>query len=186
MHIAVSESIRQFWTIVANNILPIIIIGSIFVEITPIKFNPISWLADLFRKPIKDDLDITVKKLSDEMDAKNKALEDKLDSNNEKIQNQIQEIKDKQNAICETINTNDEKNDKRYMLSLRLEILEFANSIENGTLHSREEYNHVKTVIREYQDIIKSRNMTNGAIDEAVEKIREHYEENKETTSFYF
>lgn len=175
MHIAVSESIRQFWTIVANNILPIIIIGSIFVEITPIKFNPISWLADLFRKPIKDDLDITVKKLSDEMDA-----------NNEKIQNQIQEIKDKQNAICETINTNDEKNDKRYMLSLRLEILEFANSIENGTLHSREEYNHVKTVIREYQDIIKSRNMTNGAIDEAVEKIREHYEENKETTSFYF
>lgn len=184
--IDVQSSIKSFWTAIANNILPIIIFASIFIEITPIKVNPISWLVELLFKPIREEMDLKNKEQDDKQAEQFSKLQKHLEDNNNETQEQIQQIKDTQLEITKQISARDEKDDLRYMKSLRLDILEFANSIDNGQVHSREEYNHIYDIINEYDEIITTRKLTNGVIKEAVKKINEHYEENKDSSSYYF
>lgn len=184
--IDVQSSIKSFWTTIANNILPIIIFASIFIEITPIKVNPISWLVELLFKPIREEMDAKNKEQDDKQAEQFSKLQKQLEDNNNETLEKMQQIKNTQVEITNQISARDEKDDVRYMKSLRFDILEFANSIDNGQVHSREEYNHIFDIINEYDEIIVARNLTNGVIEEAVKKIKKHYEDNKESSSYYF
>lgn len=147
----------------------------IFVEITPIKFNPISWLTGLLFKPIKKDM-------SDMKDE----LNNKIDSVKTDLKVEIDSIKSDQQKYNETINSLIKSNEMTEISRLRWEILEFSNTIDNGQLHTRDEYRHIKDDSKRYHDLIKKYGLDNGVIDEEMEKINAHYEEHKDSTSVYF
>ena len=77
-------------------------------------------------------------------------------------------------------------NEMSEISRIRWEIIEFSNSIENGQLHVRDEYRHIKDDHKKYELLIKKHNLENGITTEEIEKINKHYEENKGTTSVYF
>lgn len=69
---------------------------------------------------------------------------------------------------------------------LRWEIMEFSNSIENGNLHTKGEYLHIKDMCKSYHKIIEERGISNGIIDDEEKKISDHYEEHKDSPSLFF
>lgn len=158
-----------------QNLLAICAIIGIFVEITPIKFNPITSLLNLFYKPLKKDIsDMKVE------------LNDKIENVRTDLKGEIDAIKVNQISIQAQINEMVKDIDIEEIRRIRWEILEFSSSIDNNQLHTRDEYRHIKDDMKKYHALIDKYGLTNGLIDEESEKIEKHYEENKNTTTFYF
>lgn len=155
--------------------IQIIVVIGLFVEITPIKINPISWLLKLLFKPIHDDM----KSMKDELNKKIDGIKQDLTKEIDQIRI---EQKQENNRIDELIKSNEMAEISR----IRWEIIEFSNSIDNGQLHIRDEYRHIKDNNRRYHALIQKYELDNGVVDEEMEKINKHYEENKDTTSVYF
>lgn len=158
-----------------KHLLELIAFISIFIEITPIKVKPISFLLNLINKSVREDiskLDTSIKSNID--DVKNEFIKD------------IKEVKERQNLeeqkIMELIKTNEMNEISR----IRWEIIEFSNSINNDQKHIRDEYRHIKDENRRYHELIEKYNMSNGIIDEEMEKINRHYEQHKESANVYF
>lgn len=158
-----------------KHLLELIAFISIFIEITPIKVKPISFLLNLINKSVREDiskLDTSIKSNIDEV--KNEFIKD------------IKEVKERQNLeeqkIMELIKTNEMNEISR----IRWEIIEFSNSINNDQKHVRDEYRHIKDENRRYHELIEKYNMNNGLIDEEMEKINRHYEQHKESANVYF
>lgn len=149
--------LQDFLIIVKNNILGICVVVSLFVEITPIKVNPISAIMDFLLKSVKND----VKEMKDDIDEKIDIME-----------KSIIEIKDAQ--------------DKNRFSTCRWEILTFASSINNGQLFTDQEYLHIKDIIAEYDILCKKCNLTNGYTDDAVKRINNHYDKYKNSGTKYF
>lgn len=61
--------------------------------------------------------------------------------------------------------------DKRWF------ILNFANSCRRGERHSREEWKHAISEIREYEEYTEKKNIVNGVIEEDSKYLRELYHE---------
>ena len=59
----------------------------------------------------------------------------------------------------------------------RWHILSFANSCRNGKLHSREEWEHAISELREYEEYTDKKKIQNGVIEEDVKYLRELYRE---------
>ena len=159
----------------AKHLLELIAFISIFIEITPIKIKPISFLLNLINKSVREDisnLDTSIK--SNIEDVKNEFIKD------------MKEVKERQNLeeqkIMELIKTNEMNEISR----IRWEIIEFSNSINNDQKHIRDEYRHIKDENRRYHELIEKYNMNNGLIDEEMEKINRHYEQHKESANVYF
>lgn len=158
-----------------KHLIELIAFISIFIEITPIKIKPISFLLNLINKSVREDiskLDTSIKSNIDEV--KNEFIKD------------IKEVKERQNLeeqkIMELIKTNE----MNEIARIRWEIIEFSNSINNDQKHVRDEYRHIKDENRRYHELIEKYNMNNGIIDEEMEKINRHYEQHKESANVYF
>ena len=67
---------------------------------------------------------------------------------------------------------------------MRSTILDFANSCMNERKHTQEEFNHILELYRQYEDVIKSNNMTNGQMDIAYEYIKNLYTKSLQENSF--
>ena len=157
-----------------NHILEIIVILSIFVEITPVKINPISWLAGILFKPLRKDMNDMKVELSGNIDAVKKELKDEIDK-----------IKEKQQEEEKSINELITSNEMSEISRIRWEIIEFSNSIENKQLHIRDEYRHIIDDRRRYNALIAKYKLTNGIVDEEYEKIIKHYEDNKNNPEMF-
>lgn len=157
------------------HIVQIVLVLSLFFEVSKIKIKPISWLMKLLLKPIRE-----------EMDQMKKELNDNIDSVREEMKNEIESIKDRQISESERINSLIETNEMTEISRLRWEIIEFSNSIENGNKHIRDEYRHIKDEAKRYHSLIAKYNLDNGIIEEEMQKINDHYDANKGTASVYF
>lgn len=60
---------------------------------------------------------------------------------------------------------------------LRWNILDFSNSCRNDKKHTKEEWQHVISQIKEYEVFIKERNIENGVIEEEAKYLRMLYAE---------
>lgn len=157
-----------------QHILEIFVILSIFIEITPIKINPISLLLNLLFKPIRKDIS----------DMKS-VMESNMDTLKSDLQSDIQNVINQQNNELTTIDKVLESQDLAEMSRIRWEIIEFSNSIENGQLHKRDEYRHIKDDNKKYHQLIEQYHLENGIIDEEMENINSHYEQHKDSTQIY-
>lgn len=65
--------------------------------------------------------------------------------------------------------------EERTANSMRWEILSFANSCRRGQEHSKDEWWHAISQIREYEEYTKLKGIKNGVIEEDSEYLRELY-----------
>jgi len=158
-----------------KHILEIIAFISIFVEFAPIKLHPISFILDLINKPVREDIAKLKESITENINEVRKDFKKDLNAVQER-----QELEEER--ISELIRTNEMNEISR----IRWEIIEFSNSITNGQKHIRDEYRHIKDENRRYHELIKKYELSNGLIDEEMEKINAHYESNKKSVNVYF
>ena len=158
-----------------DNIVKIFILLSIFVEITPIRFNPISWVVNILFKPLKKDMNDMKKELNDNI----------IDIKTE-LKQEIEQIKVETQKEKESINELVKANEMVEISRIRWEIIEFSNTIENNQLHIRDEYRHIIDDNRRYHALIEKYELDDGFIDEEYEKILSHYNRNKNSNRVYF
>lgn len=157
-----------------QHIVEIVVILSVFVEITPVKINPITLFLNLLFKPIRNEIA--------EMKA---GIEQNISDLKSELKNDMQTVVNQQSNELGTIDKILESQDLAEMSRIRWEIIEFSNSIENGQLHVRDEYRHIKDDNKKYHQLIEQYHLENGIIDEEIQKINEHYEKYKDSTQIY-
>lgn len=159
----------------SSHIIEILVFLSIFLEISKVKINPISSLVKFIFKPIRKEIEELRKEFKNDIEGLRNDLTAQIDS--------LREDQEKsKEAVEELIYSNEMSEISR----IKWEIIEFSNSIENGQLHVRDEYRHIKDEYRKYEALLEKNNLENGMITEEIEKIQNHYEENRNTTSVYF
>lgn len=159
---------------ILKNITFIVSFLSIFIEITPLKFRPITWLFNRLFKSIRKEISDVKNEINNNVDKKFNELKD-----------EVTELKKQQQDHEAKIQEMIRGNEMDSIARIRWEILEFSNSIENGQMHTRDEFLHVKDNYKRYHMLIEKNNMTNGYLDEEMKKIDSHYEENKGSSAFY-
>lgn len=96
---------------------------------------------------------------------------------NEEIYKKIDSIKDEVGGLKRDFENTKSKD-------MRWNILDFANSCRNGRLHDKEEWEHVIDQLREYEEYIEEKNLTNGVIEEDAKYLRELYRERCKQNDF--
>lgn len=128
---------------------------SAFIEITPIKINPVSaifrWIGDKINAPLIERID-AIAQTQNVQQQKLVELQDSMDDN------EIDRI--------------------------RWEILDFANSCRNGRMHTQDEFIHIISLNTKYHDILAKRDLTNGLIDLEYSYIEKLYQKCSEKNSF--
>ena len=157
-----------------KNITFIVSFISIFIEITPSKCHPISWLMNRFFRSIRLEINDVKTEINNNVDAKFGELKE-----------EVADLKRRQEEHEDKIKEMIRSNEMDAIARIRWEILEFSNSIENGQMHTRDEFLHVKDNYKRYHALIEKNKMTNGLLDEEMKKIDAHYEEHKGSTAFY-
>jgi len=129
-----------------TSLLTIVIFLSIFIEIVPIKVNPLSaafkWIGNITNKDANDTLSVVNTKLE---------------------------------KVSDRINTIESRIDMIEVNNMRTQILDFANSCMNGRKHTKEEFEHMIDLHTSYNDIIKEKGIVNGRMDLAYQYISELY-----------
>lgn len=154
----------------ASDLIPwiasIAFVLSWFFEFSKIKINPWSWLLKQLAKELNKDVH---QRLDEVVNVKSK---------------HYQEIMDIMNDTSEQLHKLNIRIDENEMQRIRWEILDFANSIKNGTKHSKDEFHHIIEMNEKYHRIIEYRGMTNGVIDVEYELILDTYRKCREENSF--
>lgn len=134
----------------------------VFVEIAPIKCNPLSsifkWIG---------------KRLNAETDKRIDALDEKFTEVDNHL-NEIDSRLDKQEELIDT----------QRIANIRSLILDFANSCRNGRPHSHEEYLHIMSENGEYEKLVKKYNIVNSVYAESYKYICNKYHDCMKNNSF--
>ena len=158
-----------------QHIVAIVLVLSIFFEISKIKINPISSLMKWLFKPLRKD-----------MDDMKKEINKNIDSVRDEFKLEIESLRTQQQSDSTRIDSLIETNEMSEISRLRWEIIQFSNSIENNQKHIRDEYRHIKDDYKRYHMLIEKYNLDNGIIDEEMEKINKRYEDNRSSSAVYF
>lgn len=131
------------------------IILSMFVEITPIKLNPVTLFFNWIKKSIREFGNTLNAPVLDEL-AKQK-----------ETMSEIRDVVD------------DNEIDR-----IRWEILDFANSCRQGKRHTHDEFVHIFELNTKYHNILARRNLENGIIDLEYNFITKIYAKCEENNDF--
>lgn len=146
---------KEIINFIQNYWLSVFTLISIFIEITPIKINPISsllkWIGSQINKDIKEQLTEQNQKL-DVLQEKHENTESRLD--------------------------NIELN------NMRSRILDFANSVMRERKHTQEEFNYIFKLHSDYEELIKEKRYPNKQLDNAISYIDEIYNQCLRENSF--
>ena len=150
---------------IGNHLWTIIIIISIFIQVTPIKINPWSALFKWIGKTITGDacnkIDGVIEKV------------DKIDGLIIKV--------DKIDRDVDKINKDVMTNEKDR---IRWEILDFANSCRNNRKHTKDEFQHIVALNDKYKKLWEATNDTNGVFEFEYNYIQKIYAERLEKNDF--
>lgn len=132
---------------------------SCFIEVSKIPVNPWGWLFRHISKFITKDID------------------EKLEKNEQDRINQDKAIMEAIEALHKRLDENQRKEDERYVKQLRMKIIDFAGSIRNGKVNSREAFEEIMRTYNDYHEILEELGETNGYIDTEYELIIETFKE---------
>lgn len=141
----------KLWTIIPASIAAL----SVFVEIAPVKWCPLSSLAKWLGGKLNASTNIKIDTLAGRMDDFERELqgfEGDMD---------IRRIKD-----------------------LRYEVLSFADSLRRGENHGQKSFEHILESHDEYVTLLSKRNIKNGVMDEAYSLIVDEYKQCFRENSF--
>jgi len=165
----------DIWKFLVDNIFAVICFLSLFIEIIPIKFDPISALIKWLTKSVRQEIQDMRTELMNNINS----VKEELRHDISVLQEQQAEQDDKILELVKSIEMGE-------ISRIRWEIIEFSNSIDNGQVHIRDEYRHIKDENRRYHDLIEKYDLNNGVIEEEMDKINKHYDENRDNASIYF
>ncbi len=126
----------SFWGI-------IILILSIGVEFTPIKFNPWSTILGWIGSRLNSRLNAKLTEIDNKVDKLGNDLDKHI------VESLAKEIKD-----------------------TRRDILDFCNACMNGRKHTKEQFEFVIKQCDEYETYIEKNHVRNGVVDAAIKEIR--------------
>src|SRR5574344_1668051 len=150
----------------------ILLIISIFVDVSPIKINPIRSLLSLLGKFLNSSIEKNISVFKNEVDQKFASIQAEQLSQRETL---AKIVKDQ---------------DRREVNSLCWSIIDFCNSIANGEKHSREQYRHIidcshkytrMSKMEETKILISAAELTQ--IIETSDDIKKHYEQGRKDRS---
>ena len=167
--------LQSILTFMSHHVVEIIILLSLFIEVSKIKVKPLSAIIKFIFKPIRTEIEELRKEFKSDI----KDLKDDLTA-------QIDSLKEDQEKGKEAIDELIYSNEMAEISRIRWSIIEFSNSLTNGQLHVRDEYRHIKDEYDKYEGLVKKHDLKNGIVTEEIEKIIKHYDENKDTSSVYF
>lgn len=131
-----------------------IVIGC-FVQVSKIEINPWRWLSHGISDFITKDLNEKLERNERERIAQDKAIMEAIE------------------ALHKRMDENQHKEDKRYVKQLRMRIIDFAGSIRNGKINSREAFEEIMRTYSDYHEILEELGESNGYIDTEYELIKE-------------
>lgn len=158
----------------AGGIALIILVVSVFIEITPIKINPIQKILKLIGKQL------------------NSSMETKLEDFKKEVNEKFTELKEEQLAQRDTLNKIVMDQENKEISRLRWEIIDFDNSILNRMKHSRSQYRHILDDAAKYERMVQQCKSEreielSHRVKESIEHIKEYYEEKRDDhTLLYF
>ena len=138
-----------------HNIIQVVVLISVFIQITPIKINPWSRLFKWIGKLITAESD-------------------------KKINTLITTTGEMEKKIT-TLQTNMNENEKDR---IRWEILDFANSCRNGRKHTKDEFQHIITLNDKYKNLLALTGDKNGVFEMEYDFIKKLYAERQEKNDF--
>ena len=143
----------------------ILLILSIFIQITPIKLNPWSalfkWIGKIITGDACSKIDSIIAKVN------------KIDGLVEKVDN----LKTELDALkLDTMNNEKDR--------IRWEILDFANSCRHEEKHTRDEFQHIVDLNDKYRALLKATEDSNGVFDIEYKFISDQYTERLEKNDF--
>lgn len=159
---------------ILEHIVGILALLGIFFEIVPIPLHPLKWLSKKFFNPIRYEMKDMKKDITDELEKTKLELKEEIDQVRKQTEDQGKTI---QNLII--------SNELDEISRIRWQIIEFARSLDNGQKHMRDEYLQIKELDKRYHFLIEKHNLSNGILDEEMEKINNHYNENKTRGEVY-
>lgn len=133
-----------------------IVIGC-FVQVSKIEINPWRWLSHGISDFITKDLNEKLERNERERIAQDKAIMEAIE------------------ALYKRMDENQHKEDKRYVKQLRMRIIDFAGSIRNGKINSREAFEEIMRTYSDYHEILEELGESNGYIDTEYELIKEAF-----------
>ena len=138
----------------------IVFIGSIFIQIAPIKINPwdklLKWAGDRINHNVNLKIDTLDKKLDD--------------------QNIQEEFK--------IFNDHIATDTARRVDDIRNTILVFANECSRGIIHSKEQFLFIVSKCDAYEQYVEDNHLKNGVITEATRLIKDTYQNHLKNDSF--
>ena len=155
----------------------VVLVISIFIDLSPIKFNPIKMILSWFGRYLNKSIQTEITGFKDEV--------------NEKLTN----LQKEQNAQRNTLDKIVKDREAREISRLKWEVIEFETSIrdENGMKHSREQYRHILDEADKYVRIASSDDSLISipqvdllAVKEAASHIQKHYDIYRDSQDLYF
>lgn len=171
-----------------------LMIVSLFVEFTPIKINPLSWMFKTLKEKVVEDIHKENQQIHKENEQIHQECEDihkEYEDINKRLDTVVY-IKSKHyDEIVEGLSNMNKKLDSLYETidenetdRLRCEILSFSASIRNGEVHDQEEYHQIIKANDKYHAIIEKRGFVNGVIDTNMAYILDNYKKHLERNDF--
>lgn len=140
--------------IIGDSALLIFALASI-IEITPIKWDPLTSILSWFGNRL-----------------------------NKNIQKDVKGLTESFNEQAKKVDALDEKIDMNEIDHIRWEILNFANSCRHDQRHSKDEFEHIINLHQKYGEILESRHLKNGLISLEYEYIEDIYRRRLEKNDF--
>ena len=135
----------------------VVLIFSVFFEITPVKFSPISGFLGWIGKKLNGPIAKQVEELSESL----------TEFKTETEQN-FQKVERRQDAA-------EKEADMQRMAGIKQAVLDFANSCMNGRKHTKEEFDHIISENAVYQSLVQKHGIKNEVYTESYRYILRVY-----------
>lgn len=155
----------------------VVLIISVFIDLSPIKLNPIKMILAWFGRYL------------------NKSIQTEISGFKVEVNDKLTQLQKEQNAQRDTLNKIVKDREAREVSRLKWEVIEFETSIrdENGIKHSREQYRHILDSADKYARIAASEDslvsipqVDLSAVKEAASLIKKHYDDHRDSQDLYF
>lgn len=151
----------------------------IFIDFSPVKINPIAWIANRLGGSFNRSIDEKVDALRSEMQIEINKLKQETSDQLNVLKEDIEKIDRCQNDQIRKMNDNE-------IRRLRYEIIEAASFVTNGIKRPIDAYVHIMEVYADYHSLIEENHLTNGQINQEYAIIKDHYRENHSKGLTYF
>lgn len=161
---------ERFLNWLADNWLEVSVAASWVVQISPIKINPWTSLLKWLGNVINAGTEKKIEEMQESFDKKLAEIRDHFSKELAEVKRQLE---------AQMISMDENEKDR-----IRNEVLSFATSCRRGIHHTKDEFDHIITIHRKYEALLKKTGDENGVFTEEYDFILEIYHECQRENKF--